>query len=72
MAAARTKTLVVSLATAMVTLLAVGGYLFYAPRRVPGGQAELVYLDAGNIDTLRADFNRAAGGTRLIVLLSPT
>src|SRR2546426_1099636 len=36
-----------------------------------GEQAELVHLDAGNIDTLRADFN-AAGGTRMVLLLSPT
>jgi len=72
MTPARTKTLVVSLATGIFTLLAVGGYLFYAPRRVPGGQAALVRLDAGNIDTLRADFNRAAGVPRLVVLMSPT
>ena len=71
MTAARTKTLVVSLATGMLALLAVGGYLFYAPRRVPGGQPELVHLDDGNIDALRSEFN-AAGGTRLVLLLSPT
>jgi hypothetical protein len=47
-------------------------YLFYAPRNVPEGQPALVRLDEGNIGTLRDDFNAATGGTRLLVLLSPT
>ncbi len=38
----------------------------------PAGQPPLAHLDAGSLDILRADFNRAAGGWRIIVLLSPT
>lgn len=53
-------------------VLAAGAYLRYAPRRVPEGQPALVHLAAGNLGTLREDFNAAAAGTRLLVLLSPT
>ena len=53
-------------------VLVAGAYLRYAPRRVPPGQRALVHLDAGNIPTLRDDFNAASGGTQLLVLLSPT
>jgi hypothetical protein len=38
----------------------------------PVGQPPLAHLDAGSLDTLRTDFNRAAGEARIIVLLSPT
>jgi hypothetical protein len=38
----------------------------------PAGQPLLAHLDAGSLDTLRADFNRAADEARIIVLLSPT
>ena len=73
MTTARTKTLVVSLATGILALLAVGVYIsFYALRSLPARQPSLVHLDAGNIDALRADFNAAAGGTRVVLLLSPT
>jgi hypothetical protein len=39
---------------------------------VPGGQGSLVYLDAGNVGELREAFNSGVGGTRVLVLLSPT
>jgi hypothetical protein len=63
-----------ALLTAIVgsVVLVAGAYLRFAPRRVPGGQHALVHLDAGNLRTLRDDFNAAVGGTRLLVLLSPT
>jgi len=38
----------------------------------PAGQPPLANLDAGSLHLLRADFNRAAGAARIIVLLSPT
>ena len=38
----------------------------------PPGQPPLANLDAGSLDMLRADFNRATGEARIIVLLSPT
>jgi len=63
-----------ALLTAVVgsVVLVAGAYLLYAPRSVPEGQPALVRLDAGNFRTLRDDFNAAGGGTRLLVLLSPT
>ena len=70
MSAPRTKSIVVSLATGMLALLAIGAYFYFAPRSAPG-QPSLVHLDAGNIDALRSEFN-AAGGTRVVLLLSPT
>jgi hypothetical protein len=56
----------------VAVVLASGAYLLYAPRRVPEGQKGLVHLDSGSLGTLRDDFNAAGGGTRLLVLLSPT
>ena len=44
----------------------------YGERRVPEGQPPLATLSAATLDTLRADFNRDPGTTRMIVLLSPT
>jgi hypothetical protein len=44
----------------------------FAPGNAPAGQPPLVTLDATSLQTLRADFNRDAKQTRLIVLLSPT
>ena len=40
--------------------------------KAPPGQPPLANLDAGSLDMLRADFNRAAGEARIIVLLAPT
>ena len=47
-------------------------WYFYGERRVPDGQPPLATLNAGTLEALRADFNRDAGRTRIIVLLSPT
>ena len=44
-------------------------YLETRPRLAPG-QAPLA--DIQNIETLRTQFNRDAGQTRLIILVSPT
>lgn len=58
---------------AIVLLLGAGfAWLHYGSRETPAGQAPLAYLDRASLDTLKADFNRAAGETRMIVLLSPT
>jgi hypothetical protein len=55
------------LAPAVVLAAAVGcGFLGH---QTPSGQAALAAMD---VAALRADFNGAADGTRLIVLLSPT
>jgi hypothetical protein len=68
----RPKKLVVAALVMAAGALAFGGYLYYAPRRVPEGQPALVHLDTAQIATLRDAFNSGAGGTRLLVLLSPT
>lgn len=46
-------------------------YLF-GPRHVPPGQPPLGTLSASSLEALRADFNRNADRTRVILLLSPT
>ena len=59
-----------------VVIAAIGAgafaWLRFATHDTPPGQAPLATLDAGSLATLKADFNRAAGETRMIVLLSPT
>ena len=46
-------------------------YLFGA-RQVPPGQPPLGILSASSLEALRADFNRDADRTRVVLLLSPT
>jgi hypothetical protein len=58
-----------ALVVALVLLLA---WYVGAPRTVPGGQPPLATVSAATIATLRADFNRDAAATRVLVLLSPT
>jgi hypothetical protein len=57
-------------AIAVLVLLA-AAYLWWrlGTRHVPDGQPPLATMD---VAALRDDFNRAAGHTRVIVLLSPT
>ena len=43
-----------------------------APVQAPAGQPPRVTIDAAALEALRADFNRYANETRLIVLLAPT
>ena len=45
---------------------------WFTPGEAPHGQPPLVTMDAAALETLKADFNRAASGTRAIILLSPT
>jgi hypothetical protein len=58
--------------TAVVALAAMFGWWQLGARAVPAGQPPLVTLDSSSIAALRDDFNRAAGGVRILVLLSPT
>jgi hypothetical protein len=61
------------IAIAVVALvLAAAAYRYFGTHRVPAGQPALVTIEAGSIDSLRRDFNRASNDTRIIVLLSPT
>ena len=60
----------------LVVLAAIGAGTFawvrFATHDTPPGQPPLATLDAGSLATLKTEFNRAAGDTRMIVLLSPT
>ncbi len=53
----------------LVAALSLGIYFETRPRLAPG-QAPLG--DISNIETLRTQFNRDVGQTRLIILVSPT
>lgn len=61
-----------SVAGLVVLIAAVVAWYRFAPGEAPPGQPPLVTIDAGTLEGLRADFNRNANETRLIVLLSPT
>jgi hypothetical protein len=65
----RRKVLLLVLLLAIVGALA---FVQFATHDAPGGQPPLAFLDSTSVAALKADFNRAAGETRLIVLLSPT
>jgi hypothetical protein len=56
----------------VIVAAAVAGQQQFGTHHAPSGQAPLVRLDAGSLETLRADFNAAQDSVRLIVLLSPT
>jgi hypothetical protein len=53
----------------LLVTIVLGVYIETRPRLAPG-QAPLI--DIQNIETLRAQFNKDAGNTRLIILVSPT
>jgi hypothetical protein len=42
------------------------------PGTSPSGQPAMMTITEANFETLRQQFNDAKGGTRVIVLLSPT
>ncbi|OFW06760.1 MAG: hypothetical protein A3H96_13925 [Acidobacteria bacterium RIFCSPLOWO2_02_FULL_67_36] len=56
----------------VVAIAAAFGYVRFASHDAPAGQLPLAYLDPASLATVKADFNRAASETRIIVLLSPT
>ena len=56
----------------VVLIAAVVAWARFAPGEVPAGQPPLVNIDAAALEGLRAEFNRDANETRLILLLSPT
>jgi hypothetical protein len=65
----RRKLLVILVLVALAGAL---GYFRFATHDAPAGQPPLAYLDPGSLAALKADFNGAAGETRIILLLSPT
>jgi hypothetical protein len=56
----------------LAAIVAALAWLQYGTREVPAGQPPLAYLDPSSLEMLKADFNRASGETRILVLLSPT
>jgi hypothetical protein len=56
----------------VVIALVAAAYRYFGTHNAPAGQPALATLDAGSLDALRVDFNRAAAATRIVVLLSPT
>ena len=58
--------------TAALVLVLGTGWFMLGPGEPPPGQPPLVALNSESLQSLRADFNREAGQTRVIVLLSPT
>ena len=61
-----------SIAGLVVLLAAVAAWYRLAPGEAPAGQPPLVTIDSGTLEGLKAEFNRNADATRLIVVLSPT
>ena len=59
----------VALALAVVAAIAFGRF---APAPTPDGQPPLATIDAAVLEQFRSDFNAAADGVRIVVLLSPT
>ena len=57
---------------AIAAIVGALAWMQYGPREAPAGQPPLAYLDSSSLETLKADFNRASGETRIVVLLSPT
>lgn len=62
----------IGVAGLVVLIAAAVAWYRLAPGAAPASQLPLVTIDAAALESLRADFNRYANETRLIVLLSPT
>jgi hypothetical protein len=56
----------------IVLMVAAVAWYRLAPGQAPVRQLPLVTIDAAALESLKADFNRYANETRVIVLLSPT
>jgi hypothetical protein len=69
MALARRGWLVVTVVAVVAATL---GRQQFGTHTTPLGQPTLVHLAPESVESLRADFNKAAGDVRVIVLLSPT
>ena len=66
----RRRTRIVVAAVALLVVATV--YRYFGTSQAPPGQPPLATLDSASLESLRTDFNRSAGDTRIIVLLSPT
>lgn len=66
----RSRNLLLIAAVVVVVLSAL--WFPFGGHRTASGQQPLAELNAQSLDQFRADFNAAAGETRMILLLSPT
>ena len=57
---------------AIAVMVAGGGFLYFADRTTPSGQAPLTTIDASAFADLKTEFNRAQDKVRVVVLLAPT
>jgi hypothetical protein len=64
------RTWTIGLAAVLLAILA--GAYFSWPGHAPAGQPVLIELDSKAMLALQSEFNRAAAGLRVILLLSPT
>lgn len=60
------------IAIAVVLIALVIGYRQFGTHFTPRGQPSLVHLNPGLLESLRSEFNQAAGEVRVVALLSPT
>lgn len=56
----------------IAAVVAGGGFLYFANRTTPSGQAPLTTIDASAFADLKTEFNRAQDKVRVVVLLAPT
>jgi hypothetical protein len=66
------RTMIAVFVVIAAVVLAVTGRYHFAGHQVPAGQAPLAELTSQSLGSLKADFNRAADGVRIVLLLSPT
>ena len=57
---------------AIAVLVAAVGFLYFADRTTPSGQAPLTTINASAFEDLKTEFNRAQDTVRVVVLLAPT
>ena len=60
------------LIVAIAAIAAAFGWTRLVRHNAPIGQPPLAHLDSARLETLKAEFNGAAGEIRIIALLSPT
>jgi hypothetical protein len=63
---------ILKIGLSVVLLVLLAAAYFSWPGHAPAGQAVLTELDSKTLSGLQTEFNRTAGGLRVILLLSPT
>lgn len=65
------RTMIIAVIVVGVVVLATVALKSFAGHQAPAGQPPLADLTRDSLDSLKAEFNRSAGG-KVILLLSPT